>query len=178
MGLNGSGKSNLLRALNLFFNDVLENDQPFDLRRDFREPGRKAKLRVAVELDLDYSQFDALRDEFRESLEKLSEGYEMITFRKEWTLHPITREQVVTLSAGPLPDELAEVAPENVPFATRLLNCVRVRYIPNHVHPTQILRFEQEANRNLLFDRLGPQQKQLSERAVKQIAAGCSRGSR
>src|SRR5690242_19644543 len=81
VGLNGSGKSNFLRAVNLFFNDVLEGDQRFDLRRDFREPGRKTKLQVVVELDLDYSQFDALRKEFVESLDKLSEGYKVITFR-------------------------------------------------------------------------------------------------
>lgn len=64
VGLNGSGKSNLLRGLNLFFNDVLEGDEPLDLRRDFREPGRKVKLRTAVEVDLDYEVFDALRKDF------------------------------------------------------------------------------------------------------------------
>lgn len=173
VGLNGSGKSNFLRALNLFFNDVLETDDPLSLRRDFREPGRKVKLRVAVEVDLDYSVFEGLRKDFQESLNQLAEGYGVITFRKEWTLHPVTRDQVMTLYAGPLPDELAEVEPERLPYATRLLRLVRYRYIPNHIHPSRILQDEQEGIRKLLFDRLS-QQQVFSDDTVKQIASGAA----
>ena len=99
VGLNGSGKSNLLRALNLFFNDELEPGEQFSLRRDFREPGRKAKLRTAIEVDLDFGVFESLRAEYDEALENLAAG-ELLTLRKEWTLHPVTREEVVTLWAG------------------------------------------------------------------------------
>lgn len=67
----------------------------------------------------------------------------MITFRKEWTLDPVTQDQATTLLAGPLPDELKAVSPEQMPYATRLLRLIRFRYIPNHVHPSQILRDEQ-----------------------------------
>jgi len=173
VGFNGSGKSNLLRALNLFFNDVVETGESLNLRRDFREPGRKVKLRIVVEVDLDYGAFGGIRQDFQESLDRLAEGYEVITFRKEWSLDPVTREQVGTLFAGPLPDEMKTVSPENVPFAIRLLNLVRFRYIPNHVHPSQVLRAEEDAIRKLLFDRLG-QKKLLSEDTVRQIGTGAS----
>jgi hypothetical protein len=170
VGLNGSGKSNFLRALNLFFNDRLEGDEALNLRRDFREPGRKAKLRIAVEVELDYSVFDSLRPEYQEALDRLSEGFPVITIKKEWTLHPITREQVTSFHAGPLSDETKELEPDVIPYVSRLLNSVRFRYIPNHIHPTAILRAESEGIRKLLFDRLG-QSGVLSGRAVKQIAA-------
>lgn len=170
VGLNGSGKSNLLRALNLFFNDELETGERFALRRDFREPGRKAKLRTAVEVDLDFTVFESLRTEYVEALETLSEGARL-TLRKEWTLHPVTREEVVTLWAGEEADLLEEVAPENVPYVTRLLHAVRFRYIPNHVHPSNVLREEEDSIRKLLFDRLG-KKGILTDVMVKEIAAG------
>lgn len=35
VGMNDAGKSNILKALNLFFNDQVDMDSPFDYRRDF-----------------------------------------------------------------------------------------------------------------------------------------------
>lgn len=169
VGTNGSGKSNLLRALNAFFNDVIEESEPLRLRRDFREPGRKAKLRVVIEVDLDYSAFDVLRNEILEALETLSDDSGDITFRKEWTLDPVTLEEVVAVSAGADRDSLTLVTTDTAPLATRLLNAVRFRYVPNHIHPSQILQAEQNSIRKVLQDRLG-RRKVLSDAAVKGIA--------
>jgi hypothetical protein len=171
VGLNGSGKSNLLRALNVFFTGNVEGDQELALRTDFREPKRKAKRHILIEVDLDFSIFDALRSEYEESLQKLADGYYEVTVRKEWTLHPITREQVLLVSAGAAGDDLVEVDPEDVPHVTRLLNSLRFRYIPNHVHPSEILRYEQEAIRKVLLDRLG-KKGALTETAVKALQTG------
>jgi energy-coupling factor transporter ATP-binding protein EcfA2 len=169
VGVNGSGKSNFLRALNLLFTDRVEGNDALDLRRDFREPGRKAKLRVVIEADLDYGVFDALRDEYREALDRLAEGSQAVTLQKEWALHPVTKEQVVTLSAGAVGEPIVPLTPDVVTYATRLLSVIRFRYIPNHVHPSAILRAEEANIRNLLFARLG-QSGVLSTRAVAQIA--------
>jgi predicted ATP-dependent endonuclease of OLD family len=38
VGANGSGKSNVLRALNLYFNGEVEPNDPFDIRRDVHRP--------------------------------------------------------------------------------------------------------------------------------------------
>ena len=37
VGDNDSGKSNILRALNLFFNNVIEGDEPLDFERDYNK---------------------------------------------------------------------------------------------------------------------------------------------
>jgi hypothetical protein len=168
VGLNGSGKSNFMRALSLFFNGELERDVALRLRRDFREPGRKAKLRVVVEVDLDYGAFDALRNEIGEALEFLTGSRDQITFRKEWTLDPVTHEETVEVAAGPASDELEAVGSDLLPYATRVLNAVRFRYIPNHIHPSEILLAEQESIRKVLQDRLG-QRKVLSDEDVAKI---------
>jgi predicted ATPase len=169
VGVNGSGKSNLLRALNVFFNDVVEGGEALRLRRDFREPGRKAKLRVVIEVDLDYSAFDSLRNEILEALETLSDDSGDITFRKEWTLDPVTLEEVVMASAGKDSESLVPLTTETGPLAARLLNAVRFRYVPNHIHPSQILQSEQNSIRKVLQDQLG-RRKVLSDDAVKGIA--------
>lgn len=35
VGMNDAGKSNVLKALNLFFNDQVDCNSPFDYHRDF-----------------------------------------------------------------------------------------------------------------------------------------------
>src|SRR5439155_20267660 len=128
--VNASGKSNPMRALNLFFVGMVEQGTPLDLRRDFREPGRQVKLRVQVELDLDYSVFGPLRRELTDALAQLAAGASQITIRKEWTLDPVTREPVTTVYAGATGGGTTLVGPENLPLITRLLNVVRFRYVP------------------------------------------------
>ena len=56
VGLNGTGKSNLLRALNLFFNGYLDEDKSLlDLARDYPDSLRKSKSRkrIAVTVTFD-----------------------------------------------------------------------------------------------------------------------------
>lgn len=45
VGLNDSGKSNILKALNLFFNNQTDENSPFDFRTDYSKlaPKRKNK---------------------------------------------------------------------------------------------------------------------------------------
>jgi hypothetical protein len=171
VGLNGSGKSNVLRALNVFFTGYVEAADLLDIRRDFREPRRKAKRRLMIQATLDFGVFESLRREYEESLERLAEGSPLITIRKEWTLHPITREQVVAVSAASPDNELRTLDEEDVAYVTRLLNSIRFRYIPNHIHPSQVLQYEQEAIRKVLVDRLG-KKGMLTERTVKALQTG------
>jgi predicted ATPase len=162
IGLNGSGKSNLLRALSAFFTGDIEAGDPIDLRRDFREPGRKQKLRISVEVDLDFGVFSTLRPEYESALDALSQASRAITVRKEWTLEPTG---VYTSATG---DELVPVAPDKLYLVPRLLGAVRFRYLPNHVHPSRILGDEQDEIRRMLFERLRKQQV-LEDKAVARI---------
>jgi energy-coupling factor transporter ATP-binding protein EcfA2 len=136
VGLNGSGKSNLMRALNLFFNGELEPGQAVDLRRDFREPGRRKALRLVIEADLDFGEFAELRPQLEDALDQLVGGAKNLTVRKEWTLDPTTKLETVTaISVGPAGDEPTLVPLDQLALITRLLNVIRFRYQPNHVHP-------------------------------------------
>ena len=93
----------------------------------------------------------------------------MISIRKGWALDPTTAEQVVAYSTGILGTDLAPTPTDDLPLVRRLLNVVRFRYLPNHVHPGEILIAEESAIRRLLFDRLGKRQA-LETEAMDDIA--------
>jgi energy-coupling factor transporter ATP-binding protein EcfA2 len=60
IGTNGSGKSNVLRALNLFFNGQLEPGVDVDISRDFHKPWRRIGNR-AIDVSLTFSLPDVFR---------------------------------------------------------------------------------------------------------------------
>ena len=54
VGLNDSGKSTILKALNLFFNDETESGQHFDFNEDFCKNAKKIKKKaneIIIELE-------------------------------------------------------------------------------------------------------------------------------
>src|SRR5262245_33498043 len=55
VGKNSSGKSNVLRALNLFFNDYLEPGRPLSFGRDAYDevPRLKKKKRIVITLSFE-----------------------------------------------------------------------------------------------------------------------------
>lgn len=52
-GLNSSGKSNLLRALNWFFNDIVEDGQPISLSSDISYSKKKKRREIKVTVTFD-----------------------------------------------------------------------------------------------------------------------------
>src|SRR3972149_10757764 len=56
VGVNNSGKSNLLRALNLFFNEETEPDRRLNLSEDFHNPRRKKKKQITITVHFDLPQ--------------------------------------------------------------------------------------------------------------------------
>ncbi len=55
VGKNDSGKSNVLKALNLFFNDETDFNMPFDFERDysqFAKRGQKQAKEISIALDI------------------------------------------------------------------------------------------------------------------------------
>lgn len=62
VGDNDSGKSNILRALNLFFNNVIEGDEPLDFERDYNKfsvTNRRApQIEVALTFELPENYHD------------------------------------------------------------------------------------------------------------------------
>jgi predicted ATPase len=177
LGPNGSGKSNLFRALNLFFNEYLEDRDELDLRRDFREPDnkRKAKILISVEVDFNFSAFQALRPDHLDALRTLAGDDDgRITFKKEWKLDPFTRDEFSALSAGRDSNSLTPLnTPDTQQLGLRLLGMVRFRYVPNHVHPSQVLEAERDNIRVLLQNRLG-QRRILADEVIAKFAGAAN----
>lgn len=155
VGPNGSGKSNLLRALNLFFNGQVENGVPLDLGRDFHDPELKRKTKKQIDVELDMHFGSGLRADLQQPITKLAGGKDVVTIRKRWALDKITREPTMELAFGGQGSAPTVVSDENRALVERLLSSVRFRYISNHVHPTDLLRQEEENIRRGLFRRLG-----------------------
>jgi energy-coupling factor transporter ATP-binding protein EcfA2 len=155
VGPNGSGKSNMLRALNLFFNGEVENGMPLDLGRDFHDPGLKRKNKKQVEVVLDMHFGSGLRSDLQQPIDRLAGGNDVVTIRKRWSLDKVTREPTMELAfgaAGTAPNVVADL---DRALVERLLSSIRFRYVSNHVHPTDLLRQEEENIRRGLFRRLG-----------------------
>jgi predicted ATP-dependent endonuclease of OLD family len=151
-GLNNSGKSNFLRALNLFFTNRPEPGTPFDLTRDFYRGERSAKKKKRITIAVHFSLPTTFR--FRKGLEAAESllGSDF-TIHKSWTadqLEPEVRLNDSELSLGL--DDAAKV--------NQFLGLISFRYIPNRVIPTDVIRQEQQALRDVLVRRLAKYRKE------------------
>jgi predicted ATP-dependent endonuclease of OLD family len=145
VGRNSSGKSNILKALNLFFNDRVEGTQPLELLRDFNKYDaivrkRKRRLEVGVTFTLP----DTFR--FRKGLEAVRDLVEGTSF----TITKIWEQDTPTafrLNGKALAvDDQQKIA--------QFLALINFRYIPNRVLPLDIIREEQIALSRVILKRL------------------------
>ena len=96
-----------------------------------------------------------LRSDLQQPITRLAGGAAVVTIRKRWSLDAVTRNPTIDLSFGPAGSTPSVVADENRALVERLLSSIRFRYISNHIHPTDLLRQEEENIRRGLFRRLG-----------------------
>lgn len=161
-GLNNSGKSNFLRALNAFFKDEVEPGMRIDLERDYyrRDLGQKRRkfIRVAVEFKLP-DDFN-----FRKGLESTEDFLGTnFTIEKRWDRE--NPEPLLFLNGKSDP-----LDPKETELVRRFLALINFRYIPNRVVPTDVIRREHTALRDALVRRLsksGPSSKGLFEEIRK-----------
>lgn len=147
VGRNSSGKSNALRALNLFFNDEVDPGIVLDLNRDYhaRPQARKKK---AVEISVDFNLPPQFR--FRQGLKQLQSAVgTAFTITRRWERDP--QQQIVSTTT--LRRDAVEV-PEGDIYARQLLNLIRYRYIPNRTIPASLLREESRAIANSIFAKM------------------------
>jgi chromosome segregation ATPase len=97
-GLNNSGKSNVLRALHLFFSDDVEPGLRLAFSRDFYRPDLASKKRKRISVDVSFDLPPTFK--FRKGLEpsKTLLGTQF-TIRKEWG--PDTNLPEYFLNGGP-----------------------------------------------------------------------------
>jgi len=154
-GLNNSGKSNFLRALNLFFTGRPEPELPFNLARDYYRGELSAKRKKNIHISVHFTLPKSFR--FRGGLKSVEDllGRDF-TIKKEWAFRQT--DTTVYLNGSPMP-----LPPDDVVKVTQFLSLISFRYVPNRVVPTEIIRKEQQALRDVLVRRLAKFKKQSEE---------------
>lgn len=145
-GLNNSGKSNVLRALNAFFTEYTDPEDLIDVdadyfRHDLKKRKKKKIIRVGVTFDLP-STFN-----FSKKLEQVRKLLKDSSFKvtKEWARDSWTPTYYLN-------DQKLE--PDKIQHVNQFLGLISFRYIPNRVLPLNIVASEHRALRDVLVRRL------------------------
>jgi predicted ATP-dependent endonuclease of OLD family len=146
-GPNNSGKSNVLRALSVFFNGTTEAGQELNVDSDYFRPevNYKKKKRISVKV------YFTLPDEFRFRRQLESAGELLgrnFAIRKEWTR--AEREPAIFLN-----DSEESVDRNDGAKVNQFLSLISFRYVPNRVLPLEVIRREHQALRDVIIRRLG-----------------------
>jgi hypothetical protein len=154
IGLNSSGKSNVLRALNLFFNGYLDESQTLlSMTDDFSTHAPKGKKKlVSVTVGLHLTEDFKVRGQ--EEFHKAHGISEMIYIKRMWGLSVDKTATIETLYFGGSDTEMTEAATEHVPSVLAHIRAVRFVYIPNHARPADLIRRELAPLQSTLVSRL------------------------
>ena len=158
-GLNNSGKSNVLRALNAFFNDETDAGQYLDVDKDYYRPDLRRKKRKRIRIGVTFELPSNFK--FRKGLEGLQTilGGSSFSIAKEWQRG--IAPAALSLNGKPLDLEQQQKI-------AQFLQLIKFRYIPNRVVPTELVRNEHLSLRNILVRRLA-QKAVGKDRAFKAI---------
>lgn len=163
VGRNSSGKSNVLRALNLFFNDEIEPGKRLLLQRDFHSRPQ-ARRRKEVRIDVTFVLPPNFR--FRKSLAGLRKALgQEFSIRRTWGLDERQASTVVT--------ELVrngQAVVDGEEWARQFLQLVTFRYIPNRTVPAALLRDESRDIASSIFAKMHESGAQTLLAAMKTAA--------
>lgn len=144
-GLNNSGKSNVLRALNAFFNEQTNPEAFVDVDADYFRPDlhKKKRKRIRISVTFELPQ----NFNFRKGLESVKTllADNLFTISKEWTRDILM--PTVSLNENILG---AEDSQKIIQF----LQLIKYRYVPNRILPTELIRNEHQSLRDVLVRRL------------------------
>jgi hypothetical protein len=154
VGLNSSGKSNVLRALNLFFNGRVDDlHSSIDMTRDLSDyvpQGKKKLISVAVHFDLS----NGFRVPKQKDFLKENGLEEEIAIQRTWTLEPLGQGVVDTYSFGHDFTDLHHVEPQQANNLSLFTRAIKFRYIPSHTRPAELIQEYAQPLRNELVRRL------------------------
>jgi energy-coupling factor transporter ATP-binding protein EcfA2 len=150
VGGNGSGKSNILRALNLYFNGEVEAGDALNLQRDVHRPWSKKKPVIEVGAHFKLSKSFSIHKSLTESFKKVGiTAAGEVSIWKSWSAGTSPDEPpVVQVRVGRQLEAAAEndaLVGDDARVAERFLRLIHYRYLPNHEHPSQVLLAEQAA---------------------------------
>lgn len=145
-GLNNSGKSNVLRALNAFFNGQTDLGEELNVDDDYYRPDLKKKKAKEISVSITFELPEHFR--FRKGLEPVEVllGARSFHIEKRWR------------RLTPLPSYFLngnELGHDDRLKIDQFLQLINFRYIPNRVLPVDIIRDEHQALRDILVRRLG-----------------------
>jgi energy-coupling factor transporter ATP-binding protein EcfA2 len=149
VGRNSSGKSNLLRALNLFFNDETDPGQNLDFESDIHAPLRRAKKRRQIQVEVLLDLPPSFKIHSSIGLKTTSSEQREILISRTWKLDAqrrVTSEYALLLNG--------RLVPRGPELAPMLLRLVTFRYIPNRASPATLLQTESPVLVNALAKRL------------------------
>ena len=139
IGLNSSGKSNVLRALNLFFNNIVDDENgALVLARDYSDYAPKGKKRlVSVSVDLDIGSPMKVRGQ--KSFLDVAGLDNNIVIRRSWSADPQSREVVESFAFGREFEHLKIATVDELPSLLAFIRAIIFRYVPNHVRPSELI---------------------------------------
>jgi hypothetical protein len=154
MGLNSAGKSNILRALNLFFNNFIDEGQAgLHLAADysgFAPRGKKRTVSVTVGLSLKGD----IRVRGVSEFEKNNSIQNVIYIRRSWFRGAAQDSVIDAFYFGSEPDDLRQATADESLVLQTYIRAVRFVYVPNHARPSELIRAELEPLRPDLIRRL------------------------
>jgi len=166
-GLNNSGKSNYIRALNLFFNKEVEPQLGFNFNRDYHRLyiGSKKKYKN-IKIKIIFSLPENFK--FRKGLEEvknllLRHKDKNFAITKEWKKNRSYPD--IYLNEGKEP--LNESDRDKI---DQFLNLISFRYIPNRVLPIDVIKKEHQNFRDVLIRRVSKKKPHGSEEVFTEIA--------
>jgi hypothetical protein len=145
VGPNNSGKSNVLRALNLFMTDEPIPGYELDMGRDFHvDPRKKKRKQIAITVDFELPRNFG----FRKGMERVKrELGRRFTIRRVWRAYP-----------GDYWIEIRKRTPNfrtlNEGLFWQFVKLIGFRYIENRTIPSEVLEAESDNFRKLIINRL------------------------
>ncbi|MFI5168344.1 MAG: ATP-dependent endonuclease [Thermoanaerobaculales bacterium] len=138
VGRNSSGKSNVLRALNLFFNAQTELDRAIDFSRDHYAGKRRHRRKKSIAIEVKFRLPSNLNMPSAAAQAKKALGREF-SIRRSWVLD-VRRRPFDTFKV--LRD--GEIVKDGAEHAQQFLNLMTYRYLRNRTIPATLLREESQ----------------------------------
>lgn len=165
VGPNNSGKSNILRALNLFFNDETDARSWLDFERDYALAARRKErkyISVAVRFKIPASLPGFLRKGLEEVGDYLGDEF---WIRKKWTLKFLYAPEIEIKRNS---STWREVSTTDEGKIRQFLDLISFRYIPNRAVPADVIREEWRAIRRELARRVKRSAGTAADQAVRE----------
>lgn len=153
-GLNSAGKSNILRALHLFFmGTVDESRAALNFQTDYSSHAPSGKKKeIAVTVGIRLGEF--FRVPRQQDFEASHGITDVVYIRRRWNLALDNVSPQDSFSFGASLGAMTDAAPNEVSALLGYIRAVRFVYIPNHSRPADLIRRELTPLRGTLVQRL------------------------